>query len=97
MARARVKRRKPPANYDENPEWTVADFKRAKPLNAADPGMAAALKRGRGRPRVENRKVPVSLRLDPAVLTAYKATGEGWQRRIAKVLADGAKKLHAKA
>ena len=40
------------------------------------------LRRPRGRPKVESVKVLISLRLDPDVLDAAKATGGGWQTRI---------------
>ena len=35
-----------------------------------------------GRPVSENPKKQVTLRLDPDVLEAYRATGKGWQSRI---------------
>jgi uncharacterized protein (DUF4415 family) len=35
-----------------------------------------------GRPHKENPKKLVSLRLDPDVLQAFRATGKGWQSRI---------------
>jgi len=41
------------------------------------------LRRGRGRPRSETRKVNQTLRLDPDVLAAYKREGRGWQTLIA--------------
>nr|WP_245247490.1 BrnA antitoxin family protein [Tianweitania sediminis] len=39
-----------------------------------------------GRPRLENAKQPVSLRLEPEVLAKFKATGPGWQKRMNDVL-----------
>jgi uncharacterized protein (DUF4415 family) len=65
------------------PEVTDADFAAAKPLKMPE----VVGKRGRGRPKVENPKERVSLRLDPKIVAAYKATGEGWQSRINDVLA----------
>jgi len=41
----------------------------------------------RGRPKLAHPKQRVSLRLDPKIVAAYKATGEGWQSRINEVLA----------
>jgi uncharacterized protein (DUF4415 family) len=51
----------------------------------------ADLRRGpkvvrRGRPRLENPKQLLSLRLPPDVIASWKATGPGWQTRMAKVL-----------
>lgn len=36
----------------------------------------------RGRPRLANPKKPVLLRLDPEVVSRFKAGGEGWQTRM---------------
>jgi uncharacterized protein (DUF4415 family) len=36
----------------------------------------------RGRPKAEVTKVSTTLRLDPDILAAYRATGPGWQGRI---------------
>ncbi len=49
------------------PEW-AARFKRAKVT--------------RGRPKAEVTKVSTTLRLDPDILAAYRASGPGWQGRI---------------
>lgn len=76
---------------DENPEWTEADFARARP--AAEVlreqfGAAAErlLKPKRGRPPKAERKRPVNIRLSPEVLAHFRATGRGWQTRLADVL-----------
>ncbi len=39
-----------------------------------------------GRPKSDNPKVPVSLRLDREVIEKFKATGPGWQTRMNEVL-----------
>ncbi len=36
----------------------------------------------RGRPKLDNPKQQVSLRLDPDVIEGFRATGPGWQSRI---------------
>ncbi len=72
---------------DDIPEMTDADFAAAKSLKADMPEVVAAMKRGRGRPNVESPKERVSLRLDPKIVAAYKATGDGWQSRINEILA----------
>ena len=51
----------------------------------------ADLRRGqkvvrRGRPRLANPKQLLSLRLPPEVIASWKATGPGWQTRMAEVL-----------
>jgi uncharacterized protein (DUF4415 family) len=40
----------------------------------------------RGRPRLANPRQLLSLRLPPEVIASWKATGPGWQTRMAKVL-----------
>lgn len=68
---------------DDAPEFTAEVAARAKPAaEVLPPEVMAAFKKKAGRPRAEAAKVPVSLRLDPDVLEAFKATGTGWQTRI---------------
>jgi uncharacterized protein (DUF4415 family) len=67
------------------------DFRRARPaleLAAELFGTQAVeiLKRGRGRPAKPNPKVNQTLRMDQAVLDAYRNEGSGWQARINEVL-----------
>jgi uncharacterized protein (DUF4415 family) len=50
--------------------------------------------RGRGRPRKENAKVPVKLRLDPDVLSAFRTRGPGWQTSINQILREAAFPKH---
>ena len=40
----------------------------------------------RGRPKLEHPRKLLSLRLPPAVISRWKATGPGWQTRMAEVL-----------
>jgi uncharacterized protein (DUF4415 family) len=71
---------------EENPEWTAKEIRTAKPFAKVFPDTAAAIRRGRG-PQKAPTKRPVSLRLDPDVLAAYRATGKGWQARMNATLA----------
>jgi uncharacterized protein (DUF4415 family) len=41
---------------------------------------------GRGRPKADNPKVSTTIRLDPDLLEALKATGKGWQSRANEML-----------
>jgi len=77
---------------DDIPEMTAADFRRARPMRDVMPEVVEAFKRGPGRPKLPAPKERVSLRLDPKVLAAYKATGPGWQKRVADTLAREAPK-----
>ena len=49
---------------------------------------AAAMLKPRGRPKSPDSKVAISLRLPPETLARWKATGPGWQTRMAEVLRD---------
>jgi len=76
-----------PEIHDENPEWTAEDFARAKPAaEVLPPELLAQFRNKVGRPRVENPKVPVKIRLDGVVVDALRATGPGWQTRINDML-----------
>ena len=62
-----------PEEYEELPELTDEMFARAVFKKA-------------GRPRSANPKQMISLRLPPDVIARWKATGPGWQTRMAKRL-----------
>ena len=62
------------SEYRELPELTEEMLKRA------------VVKKG-GRPRSENPRQLISLRLPPDVIARWKATGPGWQTRMAERLA----------
>ena len=81
---------------DDIPEMTAADFARAKPARKVAPGVVAAMKRARGRPKLERPKEHVTLRLDAAVVEAFKAQGSGWHRRINDALARVISRKRAK-
>jgi len=67
----------------DNPEWTEADFARAKPLTY--PELAAAMKKVRG-PQKAPIKKAVSIRLDADLVDRLRATGRGWQSRVNDLL-----------
>jgi uncharacterized protein (DUF4415 family) len=76
-----------------NPEWTLEDFRRARPaleviteLWGAD--TAEFLRRGRGRPTKPDKKINQTLRLDRDVVEAFRREGKGWQTRINQVLRE---------
>jgi uncharacterized protein (DUF4415 family) len=71
---------------DDIPEMTAADFRRARPIKDALPTLHEAVLRARGRPKKDNPKQHVSLRLDPEVVAGFRAQGPGWQSRINEVL-----------
>lgn len=70
----------------DNPEWTKEDFARARPFSEVFPDLHASIKRSRGRPKVENPKEAVTLRLSPDTIEKFKATGDDWRARMARRL-----------
>ncbi len=72
---------------EENPEWTVADFARAKPFKEIFPEQYKAWKK-LGRPPVATPKVHIGFRLSADVVTGIRATGRGYNARVEKLLRD---------
>jgi uncharacterized protein (DUF4415 family) len=75
----------------ENPEWTKATFSRARPAADVLPeilgaSIARAMLKPRGRPKSGKARTAISIRLPPDTLARWKATGAGWQTRMAEVL-----------
>ena len=70
----------------DNPEWTKAEFARAVPFSGLPQGLQRVLSnRKRGEQRAP-KKVPVSIRLSPDVVEAFRNTGAGWQARVDEIL-----------
>jgi uncharacterized protein (DUF4415 family) len=75
-----------PVVDQENPEWTRKDFERALPFSGLPPELRRTLSsRARG-PQRTPKKVPVSIRLSPDVVEAFRSTGAGWQARVDEIL-----------
>ena len=51
-----------------------------------NPRVAQAIRQTAGRPRLENPKQAIKLRLDAEVVEHFRATGPGWQTRINEAL-----------
>jgi uncharacterized protein (DUF4415 family) len=68
---------------DDIPEWTDEQIDRAE-LAVGDVIIreATGTLTKRGRPKSPSPKQQVTLRLDPAVIEGFRATGPGWQSRI---------------
>lgn len=79
------------ASDPDAPEATDERLAEAKPFDEAFPALADAMRKNvGGRPKSENPKVAVSLRLDQEVLASFKASGPGWQTRMNDALRDAA-------
>lgn len=69
-------------DFDDNPEWTAADFAKARSASKVLPaGLYQSLTRGRG-PATNPTKKPVSIRLSARVLDHNRAQGAGWRTRL---------------
>ena len=68
---------------DDAPEWEESHFARAQfSVGNHVVKKATGTWTKPGRPPKENPKKLVSLRLDPDIIKAFRATGKGWQSRI---------------
>lgn len=77
------------ADWDEvedNPEMTEAELAELRPFREVFPDLAASIDRKLGRPKADNPKKAISLRLDAEVIERFKAGGEGWQSRMNEAL-----------
>jgi len=66
---------------------TSEELAKAVPLAVAQPDLAEALKRGRGRPKTDSAKEAVTLRLSPETVAHFKAIGgANWRARMSEAL-----------
>ena len=84
---------KPEKPDRDNPEWTMEMIAQARPAKDLLPKIfgartAATMLKPRGRPKSPESKGAISLRLSPDTLARWKATGPGWQTRMANVLRE---------
>jgi len=75
----------------DNPEWTAEDFARAQGPESLPPEILAAFPKTRGRPKSEETKEPISLRLDAGLARHLRDSGPGWQTRVNDILAASVK------
>ena len=77
---------------DDAPELGHAFFSEATPkidnkIVTVDE-VKTSFKKNLGRPKAEDPKKPVSIRLSSDVLEYFRATGKGWQTRLNEVLQE---------
>lgn len=68
---------------DDAPELDAQFFREADLYQGGQ-----LIRRGRGRPKLASRKVLLSVRYSPEVVTYFRQTGEGWQSRMDAVLRE---------
>ena len=74
------------ATDKNNPEWLKRDFASALSVQGKSLAEAAtALRRTRG-PQKSEKKIAISIRLKPEIVTHFKKGGAGWQQRIEAAL-----------
>ncbi|MEZ5781833.1 MAG: BrnA antitoxin family protein [Rhizobiaceae bacterium] len=81
------------ADWDEvsdNPELTAEEISNLRPAKEVLPSAffkeLDKARKSRGRPKLENAKEAVTLRLDPAVVERFKATGENWRAKMVEAV-----------
>lgn len=70
----------------DSPELTDEQLAQARPFAEMFPELVANMRRSVGRPRSDNAKQAVTLRLSPQTLEKFEALGPDWRARMAEVL-----------
>ena len=78
------------ASDPDAPEATEAQLAQAQSFTEAFALSDAMRLNMGGRPKAENPKVAVSLRLDQDVVALFKASGPGWPTRMNRALREAA-------
>ena len=77
-------------------ELTSEDIRAMRPASEVLPkkllDVLAKRKRGERGPQKEPKKISITVRYSPEVVEYFKATGDGWQTRMDKVLKNYIKK-----
>ena len=74
------------ASDPDSPELTEEQLRQGRPFAEVFPDLAESIRRSRGRPKLDNAKEAVTLRLDPQTVAKFKATGDDWRTKMAKAL-----------
>lgn len=74
------------AEDPDDEELTDEQLAQAKPFAEVFPELHASIKRSVGRPKLEQAKQAVTLRLSPDTLRKFEALGPDWRARMAEVL-----------
>ena len=75
----------------DSPPATDEQLAQARPFADVFPELAESIRKNiGGRPKLDNPKQPISIRLDQDVIEHFKAGGEGWQSRMNEALRKAA-------
>ena len=69
-------------------DLTDEELARFRPASEVLPAALLATLRSPGRPKAEVTKELITIRLSPDVLSAFRASGSGWQTRMDAALRD---------
>ena len=69
-------------------DLTDEELARFRPASDVLPAALLATLRSPGRPKAEVTKERITIRLSPDVLSAFRASGSGWQTRMDAALRD---------
>jgi len=78
------KKPKPSLVDDDNPDWTVQDAAAAKRFVELPAAVQIKL---RGRPKSAQVKARLTVCVEPQALERWRASGPGWQTRLAALVA----------
>jgi uncharacterized protein (DUF4415 family) len=76
------------AGDPENPEWTREEFARAVTFDKLPSRLRQKISSRKRGPQKVPTKVPVSIRLSPEVVAAFRTSGAGWQARVDDILRE---------
>jgi len=75
------------ASDPDNPELKDEELASLRPFGEVFPVLVEAIKRSRGRPKIDAPKEAVTLRLSPETIARYKAAGgPDWRARMTETL-----------
>ena len=78
------------ASDPDNPELAEEQMAKGRPFAEVLPALAESIRRGPGRPKLDQTLEAVTLRLDRSVVEHFRAQGADWRKRMARILAKAA-------
>lgn len=87
MASTKIKG-SPPEDHDPAAPLTDAEIGSLRPAREFFAERGLAIPRKPGRPRQDETKVSVTMRLDARIVEHFRSQGPGWQTRINALLAE---------